>query len=120
MRTSIFGWGKLNCYWCGISAFPRLKALKALPRGAERRGEGSDPAAPVLVEACCEEGPLLSQVARWSRHRSVVGITEETDFTSKKGMVHAKTISRDPWMPSGFHVRVRGFYVGAYQLASGS
>ena len=77
--------GKLSFHWRGISIYPRVRALT---RGTEHRralddGQCLNMAAPVLVEACCEEGSLLSRTSRWSRTRKVLCITEEHDFTSR-------------------------------------
>ena len=95
-RRHYFKGGRSAFRWCGVSCYPRVKALTVrapggantssrLSRSTKQNKDSTSacpPSVPVLVEACCEEGSLLSKRTRWSRTRSVFGITEELDFIS--------------------------------------
>ena len=102
--------------WMGFSAYPRVRMLseamactpdvEMLPVRDDPHGECSDGedaagdatpvAVPTLVEACCEEDSLLSKRTRWSGGRDVVCVTEDLDFTSKKGIEVAKRSLKGP------------------------
>ena len=85
--------GKVPFLWKGISIYPRLSLLKGRRRSVDASlpTDAVPPGAPALVEACCEEGSLLSRRSRWSRNRDVVCITEKLDFTSRNAIKISKS-----------------------------